>query len=389
MPIKFSKYVRQGKKTFRFIRLSGGAYGCGIEYEYGYFYGNTLDGIRFSLDKQTVITEDPDEKDGIGSMRQTGSHSAWIGSFTDGKKDGFCVDLKEDAYKSGDFYDMDRLVTVEEFKEKGEREEDPDDNTISYYYKDMALIYDGDRIAYMGHRYDDEKPFFCKILDDNGEISAFGFYQDTTQIPFVFDQWEEMTVDPVEEDGFSVLRNMYYFDNGNLKYKITEGQFEDGKLNGLGTLYYDSDVNGYHSYFRHSGVFKDGKLVFGYTDSNTVRSASFGYSDGREIGEYGNEIVYEGKKYIGEVSDGAPNGIGCLFEGDERMLKGTFKNGRLHGIGATYRLINDKWTPYDYTDDRVDGYYYRNSWGIFANGEFMPDMSWEEFFDKYEKVKKI
>ena len=71
------------------------------------------------------------------------------------------------------------------------------------------------------------------------------------------------------------------------------------------------------------------------------------------------------------------------------MLIGSFQNGKAHGIGATYKLIDGKWLPYDFVNDRKDESYDRRSWGIFANGEFQPTMTWEEFFDTYAPVKKV
>ena len=59
------------------------------------------------------------------------------------------------------------------------------------------------------------------------------------------------------------------------------------------------------------------------------------------------------------------------------------------GIGATYKRIDGEWKPYDFVRDIKDEDYYSNSWGIFANGEFQPNMTWEEFFDQYESVKKV
>ena len=95
MSIKFSKYVRQGKKTFRFISTSGGVYGSNVAYEYGYFNGNRLDGISHFYHSETEIESDPDERDGIGSMHTIRKRSTWLGSFKDGKMDGFCIPLTQ------------------------------------------------------------------------------------------------------------------------------------------------------------------------------------------------------------------------------------------------------------------------------------------------------
>ena len=336
MAIRLSKYVRQGKKTFRFICMSGGVYDSNVAYEYGYFSGNALRGMRFSYKKYTEFEDDPDEKDGIGAMRPVWEQSVLVGNFLDGKANGFCYELKD-----------------------GRK-----DNAVNFgIYEDGNLI----------------KPAQEEMCPKK---------------EFSFDNWEKMPVDPVDEDGFSVLRGMDYFRDGDLRYRVKDGLFLDGKLNGFGTEYYNSNVNGYHTYEQNSGVFIDGKLVFGYKNSfeNTGGKklpARFGYADGRDIKEYGEELIYDGKKYIGEAEKGVPCGIGCLFESDEKLIKGTFKNGKPHGICATYKRIDGEWTPYDFVNDRKDLDYYFNSWGIFADGEFQPKMTWEEFFEIYEKVKKV
>ena len=53
------------------------------------------------------------------------------------------------------------------------------------------------------------------------------------------------------------------------------------------------------------------------------------------------------------------------------------------------KLIDGKWIPYDCINEFQDRYYNRNSWVIYAGGEAMPNMTWEEFFDAYSDVKKV
>lgn len=395
MPIKFSEYIRQEKKTFQFRRMSGGAYGCNIEYGYGYFNGNRLDGMYFSLDKHTEFEDDPDEKDGIGGMRPVRTRSFWLGSFVDGKRDGFCVELSStDEITSDDviYFEMGEALTTEEFKEKSTRAE-LENNEVAYFTDKGMLIYEGENLLYKGQLFDDEKPCFSAVCNGD-EVLTCGFFRGEDLVPFLFEDWEKMPVDPIDEDGFSVLREMTFFYDGDLRYEITEGSFVDGKLNGFGTVYYDTNVNGYHNYHQMSGVFKDGKFVFGYKNGyenagGRKEPTGFGYADGRDIEEYGEEILYEGKRYIGEAKDGVPCGIGCLYLSDDKRVTGYFKNGRLHGIGATFKLVADLWIPYDFIDERTDQSCYRKSWGIFVDGELQPQMTWEEFFEKHENVRKV
>ena len=341
MSIYFSKYVRQGKKTFKFGALNGGVYGSGISYKYGYFNGNKFEGLSFSYDKHTEFERDDDERDGIGSMTTVRETFIWLGSFVDGEKNGYCTVMEgtSDKQAKSGYFDMGRAVTEEAEK-------------LGLENKQLAVE------------------------------------------EYTFEDWQTMPVDPIDEDGFSVLREMDYFSDGDLRYTVTEGCFKGGKLHGLGTEYYDSNVNGYHIFKEKSGVFKDGVFFFGYNGGFENRGGNqspnyFGYADGRDIDAYGEEIVYEGKRYIGEAVNGVPCGIGCLFEGEDMMLKATFKDGKPHGIGCTYKLIDGKWIPYDCINEFQDRYYNRNSWVIYAGGEAMPNMTWEEFYDTYCDVKKV
>ncbi len=398
MAITFSKYVRQGKKTFRFHATSGGVYGSNVSYEYGYFYENIFRGLRYSSSSETEIEYDDDEKDGIGNMTTTHKKAAWLGTFVDGKKEGFCVALDEenetDPQRNIFFFEGEGLNAKEianAIRENGEKGE-LSENEIAYFMGDNVVIYKGDTFGYIGELYNEEEPYFSIFYDENEEFISAGFFIDNEEIPFQFNDWETMPVDPVDEDGFSVLREMDFFESGNVRYTITEGLFANGKLNGFGTRYYNSEVNGFHRETKRVGIFKDGELEFGLKRSYETRSRpiyTFGYADGREIEKYGAEIIYDGKKYIGEAVDGVPNGIGCLFVSDEKMVIGTFKNGKPHGFGATYKFLDGKWIPYDFERELKDQDFYRGSVSLYGEGEVLTDASWEEFFDKYEDVKKV
>ena len=257
------------------------------------------------------------------------------------------------------------------------------------------MIFKGDKLVYIGNVNENAHPHGLGVrYYGDGNVTEYGRFENGkfAGAAFEFDSWEKMPVDPVDEDGFSVLRESTFFNDGDARYEVTEGQFSGGKLNGFGLVHYNSNVNGYHRYYTKAGLFCDGKLVYGYNTEfeNTGGKSSpdkFGYTDGREI--VGDEIIFNGKKYVGETHNGIPFGIGCLYETDEKMYKGTFCNGLPHGIGATYKLIDGKWTPYDYERDSTDTGYSYGSWGIFAEGEKMPWMTWEEFFDKYDPLKKV
>lgn len=346
MSIYFSNYVRQGKKTFRIGKLDPGKSDAHVAYKYGVFRGNTFEGLCFCYDKYTTIERDEDDRDGIGGTSQEEELSMMIGTYVDGVKHGYCVVVPG----SNDRFDR-----------------------TGYYQKGSY------------------------VTEEEAEKSVL----ESKELPleeYTFEDGHTMPVDPVDEDGYSVLREMDFFRGGNYRYTFADGRFVGGKLNGLGTTCYNSAVNGDSQYIRKSGVFQDGELVFGYSytrlgDENYKEY--FGYTNRRDVEAYGEEIVYEGKRYIGEAVYGVPSGIGCLFEGEDKMLKGIFKDGKLHGIGCTYKLVDGKWFPFDFKlkyvfKQRLDENDYPNdSWGIFANGEYQPDMTWEKFFDAYCDVKKV
>ena len=346
MSIYFSNYVRQGKKTFKIKKLEAGKYTAHVSYQYGYFNGDKFEGLSFYYKKYEYIERDEDDRDGIGGTSLETDVIVMLGTYVDWVEHGYCTALPDtnDRFAKTGYYNHHSYVTEKEAEELG---------------------------------------------------------LEKKQIPleeYTFENGQKMPVDPIDEDGFSVLREMDFFREGNFRYTLTEGQFVGGKLNGLGTTCYDSDVNGDSQYIRKSGVFKDGELVFGYRYVYSADGESkeyFGYADGRDIDEYGEEIVYEGKRYIGEAVNGVPCGIGCLFQGKNKMLKGTFKDGKLHGIGCTYRKVDGKWFPFDFKLKYVfkelldENDYPNDSWGIFVNGKYQSDMTWEEFFDAYSDVKKV
>ena len=396
--IKHSKYLRQGVTTLNVRRMSGGVYGCDIDYDYGVFSNGGFVGMTYRHNKYTEIESDSDEKDGIGGMTTVRRRSLWIGEFKDGVRNGFCYELKDgrwDRAQSFGIYEADTLLSVESFIEKSQHTLELSVDERAYCLGHNAMIFKGDRPAYIGNVNENAHPHGLGVrYDGDGNVTEYGRFEDGefAGTAFSFESWEEMPVDPVDEDGFSVLRESTFFNDGDARYEVTEGQFSGGKLNGFGLVHYDSNVNGYHKYYTKTGLFCDGKLVFGYNTAfeNTGGKSQpdkFGYADGRAV--CGDEIIFNGKKYVGETQNGIPCGIGCLYETHEKMYKGTFCNGLPHGIGATYKLIDGKWTPYDYERDCTDTGYSYGSWGIFAEGEKMPGMTWEEFFDKYEPLKKV
>ena len=388
MSIKYSEYVRQGKLTFRFYNLSGGAYGSNIAYDYGYFFGNKLIGMRYGSSHKTEIERDDDERDGIGSMTTTRESGVTCGSFISGKRNGFCYELVNGEPEALEFYEDDRELSIDDMAERVLTSLVPKAGENIYITPLGGLHFVNGELHYMGDMNEGGDPTgFGAYFDARGNLGEYGYLTpEGERMNFLFRDWEEMPVDKIDEDGFSVLRKMTYFDSGNLRYSITEGNFLSGKLSGLGQYVYNSCCNGYTNEKTEAGLFCDGKLVFGlngFYESGSRGKYNFGNADGRDISEYGEEITYNGKRYVGETVDGVPNGIGCIFESETKMIKGTFRGGLVHGIGATYVLRDGEWVPFDYVREISDRAFSYDSWGIFAEGEFMPDMTFEEFYKRY------
>ena len=180
MSIYFSKYVRQGKKTFKVGKLNAGTK---VWYRYGYFNDDKFEGLCFYYDKYTTIERDEDHRDCIGGTSVEEEISIMLGTYVDGFKHGYCVAMpgSNDRFDRTGYYNKGSYVTEEEAEKLGlERKELP--------------------------------------LEE-----------------YTFENGQKMPVDPVDDDGYSVLREMDFFRDGDLRDTFTEGQFMGGKLNGFGT----------------------------------------------------------------------------------------------------------------------------------------------------------
>ena len=393
MSIEMSKYVREGKTTFQIERLQGGAYGCNIAYTYGVFHGNESCGMQYKNHTYTEYDSSSDDRDGIGSMETVRKCSLWWGTFIDGKKNGFCFEFKNGKKESvGSFgiYENDALLSLDEVMQKSQRTLSLATGEKAYLRGKTALVYKGDSLVYMGNVNTNGEPFGLGVrYNTDGSVAEYGRFTNGEIIDdkFTFEEGETMPVDSIDEDGFNVLCEMDFSNFGDVECTVTEGMFIKSKLNGFGLTQYKASSNGYSVCVTEAGLFKDGKLFFGYNGAYRNRGGSegeFGYANLKN--QQGEKLIYNGQKYVGELKDGIPNGIGRLYETDEKMLYGTFKDGKLHGIGATYKKLDGKWIPYDYESDYKDPKYFYNSWGIFVEGKLMPKMTWEEFLNAQEKL---
>ena len=394
MSIEKSKYVREGKTTFQIERMEGGAYGCNIAYTYGVFHGNESCGMQYKNHTYTEYDSSSDDRDGIGSMETVRKCSLWWGTFIDRKKNGFCFEFKDGKKESvGGFgiYENDALLSQDEFLKKSERSLSLSTDKKAYLLGENALIYQKENLVYMGNVNTNGEPFGLGVrYNAEGSVAEYGYFANgkKTDCAVAFDEGETMPVDPIDEDGFNVLYEMDFSNCGDVECTVMEGMFIKGKLNGFGLTEYKASSNGYSVRAMEAGVFKDGKFFFGYKGAYRNRGGSegeFGYAnlENQQI----EKRIYNGQEYVGEAKDGIPNGIGRLYETNEKMLYGTFKDGKLYGIGATYKKIDGEWIPYDYESDYKDLKYFYNSWGIFVEGKLMPKMTWEEFLNTQKNYK--
>ena len=393
MSIGISKYLSEGKTTFQIERMEGGVYGCNIAYTYGVFHGNESRGMQYKNHTYTEYDSSSDDRDGIGSMETIRKRSLWWGTFIDGKKNGFCFEFKNGKKENvGSFgiYENDICLSTDEFMQKSQRTLSLATGEKVYLRGKNALIYKGGVLVYMGGVNANCEPCgFGVKYGANANVAEYGRFAkgEKADYKFTFEEGETMPVDSIDEDGFNVLREMDFSNDGDVECTVTEGMFVKGKLNGFGLMQYKSSSNGYSVRVTKAGLFKDGKLFFGYNGAYRNRGGSegeFGYAEAKPKQE--EKLIYNGQEYVGEAKDGIPNGIGRLYETGEKMLHGTFKAGKLHGIGATYRKLDGEWIPYDYESDYKDPKYVNRSWGIFVEGQQMPDMTWEEFLNAYEKL---
>jgi hypothetical protein len=132
-----------------------------------------------------------------------------------------------------------------------------------------------------------------------------------------------------------------------------EGEWEDGKRNGLGTMTYedgsqyegkweDEKRNGlgkmsYPDGRKQIGVWNNGRVIKIITieekkESTTIRKLDK-CIEGDCVNGRGIYIYSDGSEYIGEFKDDLPNGQGTQIYPDGGRYIGEFKDGKKHGRG--------------------------------------------------------
>ena len=105
------------------------------------------------------------------------------------------------------------------------------------------------------------------------------------------------------------------------------------------------------------------------------RGVLFGRVENGVYGWFKNGNEKTDRKYMGEISNGLPNGQGTWTHPDGEKYVGEYKDGKRNGQGT--------WTHPDgwkYVGEYKDGYrwngirYYKNGkiWGKYVNGEWRP-----------------
>ena len=383
MALKHSDYIRDGL-TVRIRGNCGGAYGGDADYDYGMFYkGEMFLGMRYTYHAYTEFEEDPDERDGIGAMRTIRKRSMQIGEYAGGMRHGFGYDYVDGKPTNIGFYENGVKLDTADFMARYE----PvtlESGEVAYGDKDHVVICVDDSIRYIGSLSDGEMVVCLgAVYAEDGELVYIGLFDINGEQAgdiFVYNDWEPMAVDDVVDEGYSVLREITFFSGSDSRHEITEGYFRDGALDGLGMMTYESHTNGFWRELTQVAIFSDGDPLFGYYhkyESGTRGMTVLGMLDGRSLEDIGEMVTYEGKRYIGQVQDGVPHGFGELYISETEKLVASFKNGKAHGVGGTMCLKKDG--EWKLTSD--------DSWGLYVDGEYRPDMNLEQYYELEDAPK--
>ena len=110
---------------------------------------------------------------------------------------------------------MDKPITIDEFIKKSEKYINSD-NLTEYRYLNNLLICDGDTVLSMMHINENDIPSLIINFNKNGELIKYGYFKGEEEDKFIYNNFETMEVDPITEEGYSVYREMDFFnESGN------------------------------------------------------------------------------------------------------------------------------------------------------------------------------
>jgi hypothetical protein len=180
---------------------------------------------------------------------------------------------------------------------------------------------------------------------------------------------------------------IFYQEDGGMKGTQYKGNFKNGFANGFGMFIFpnkekyigeikDSKPHGdgiwiFKSGLRNEGVWKDGKFLR-IKKLNFKQKDTFD-NDGQKILRYTN-----GDKYIGELSNGLPNGRGTYTYSYGDKYEGDFRNGFPDGFGAYTFPSGEKYVG-EFKQGKMHGYGTRefldgkHQEGIWDKGHFISE----------------
>lgn len=149
-----------------------------------------------------------------------------------------------------------------------------------------------------------------------------------------------------------------------------EGDFVDGRITGLGVLYYpngDTYIGNWQNQVRHGkGRFRfaSGNEYLGMFDRNVMQGYGvMTYANGNTYeGEWhanmpngkGTYTLARGGKYVGYFVDGKFEGQGTMYYGDGSYYQGEWKNNLRHGEGALVMADGGRQTGWWQDDQLVE-----------------------------------
>ena len=160
--------------------------------------------------------------------------------------------------------------------------------------------------------------------------------------------------------------------DGKYKGWNYEGEFQNGRLHGYGTVNY-ADGGEYVGQFKMGKKHGKGTLIYG-PNSKWAGDRYIGeYFEGKKNG-YGTYTYSNGKKYIGEWIDNKRDGFGTNVWPDGSKYIGEWKEGKQNGVG-TFTFSNGAKDVGEWKENKLNGeaiQYFANG-NIFRQGVFRDD----------------
>ena len=118
-------------------------------------------------------------------------------------------------------------------------------------------------------------------------------------------------------------KGKFYYENG--EGGVYDGEWKDGKIDGVGTLYYASGDIAYHGQWKNEQFHGRGLI---YNDEPNHENL-FDFSNFDTLNEHWI-------KYEGQFREDSKDGLGTLYLTNGNKFFGIFRDDKVHGKGTYY-----------------------------------------------------